>query len=482
MTRRGASPSAAAASALSGRSLNSYGAATWAGTASLAIINGGTFNNLAGASFTVEGQGHIGTGDGGGFGSGSFNNAGSFTESAGRGPPRLTCRSITRAPPRSPAGHLASPPAVRAPGRSPARPGPAALRGQPRPLGAISGDTVKFNQNYVDASPPTTYVRGPYSATTATIVNDTPTVHFTGPVSSVGSDLDINFHATADFSPVTPVTLTVTTLTVSSGSLTSTDSFVVDGLMSWTGYNANIGGGCTIDAYGGIAIDSLSGGLDGCALNNHGAATWTGGGTIGFYNGAVFNNLAGASFDARCDGQLGRGYPDLLGSGSFNNAGSFTKSAGAGTTEVDAPFNNTGTASVASGTLSLAAGGTSTGPFTGAAGTMLLFEGSHDLSGAISGDTVKFNQNYVRRQPPDDLRPRPLLGHHRHDRQRHPDRPLHRPGLERGQRPRHQFPCDRRLQPGDPGDAHGDHPDRLQRLADQHRQLRRRRPDELDGL
>ena len=120
------------------------------------------------------------------------------------------------------------------------------------------------------------------------------------------------------------------------------------------------------------------------APNNHGAATWTGGGTIGFYNGAVFNNLAGASFDARCDGQLGRGYPDLLGSGSFNNAGSFTKSAGTGTTEVDVPFNNTGTASVASGALSLAAGGTNTGSVAIAAGDTLSAAGYIQSSGSTS--------------------------------------------------------------------------------------------------
>ena len=61
-----------------------------------------------------------------------------------------------------------------------------------------------------------TTISGPYSAATATILNDGPTVHFTGPVSSVGSDLDVDYQATADFSPATPATLTVTTLTVTS--------------------------------------------------------------------------------------------------------------------------------------------------------------------------------------------------------------------------------------------------------------------------
>jgi hypothetical protein len=57
----------------------------------------------------------------------------------------------------------------------------------------------------------------------------------------------------------------------------------------------------------------------------------------------------------------------LGGASTFENAGTFRKSAGAGTTTVSIPFNNTGTVDVQAGILALD-GGTSSGNFNAAAG------------------------------------------------------------------------------------------------------------------
>jgi len=57
--------------------------------------------------------------------------------------------------------------------------------------------------------------------------------------------------------------------------------------------------------------------------------TWTGTGNLTIASGNPFINQAGGTFDVRTDAVLG-------GFGmSFNNAGTFTKSAGAGTTTVN---------------------------------------------------------------------------------------------------------------------------------------------------
>ena len=71
--------------------------------------------------------------------------------------------------------------------------------------------------------------------------------------------------------------------------------------------------------------------------------------------------------------------------GTFNNFGTFLKSAGTGTTYGDIAFNNSGTVDAGSGTLDLAGGGTSTGAFTTEAGAVLEFGGGpHFLTASSS--------------------------------------------------------------------------------------------------
>ena len=167
--------------------------------------------------------------------------------------------------------------------------------------------------------------------------------------------------------------------------LTGADSFVVTGPFSYG--DSTLSGSGSLDAYGGIDIHG-SAWLDGRTLNNHGVAALSSDG-LAFAHSAVFNNEANAIFDDQTDGTIGNSGA----AGTFNNAGTFTKSAGTGTTAIGVPFNNTGTASVSSGTLAFQGGGTSTGPYTGATGTTLDFEGLQSLAGAVSGNTVSFGSN-----------------------------------------------------------------------------------------
>src|SRR5207244_856667 len=103
--------------------------------------------------------------------------------------------------------------------------------------------------------------------------------------------------------------------------------------------------------------------------------------------GSTISNASTGTFDAQSDAQVVLGF---LGAATFSNAGTFKKSAGAGTTNIGfGVFNNTGLVQVQSGTLRLdAGGGTHTGSFSVAAGATLEFAGTtHSLNAgsAVTG-------------------------------------------------------------------------------------------------
>jgi hypothetical protein len=80
-----------------------------------------------------------------------------------------------------------------------------------------------------------------------------------------------------------------------------------------------------------------------------GTMTWTGSGEIYTYNGAQFNNQAGGVFDAQSD--LNMYHLGGL-TTSFNNAGTYRKSASTGVTTMNTlSFVNTGIVNVETGTL-----------------------------------------------------------------------------------------------------------------------------------
>ena len=78
-------------------------------------------------------------------------------------------------------------------------------------------------------------------------------------------------------------------------------------------------------------------------INNSGTTTWIGAGNINSGLGAVFNNLAGATFDIRNN----RSFLNNQGGAAtqFNNLldATFQKSTGAGTTTISVAYDNAGT-------------------------------------------------------------------------------------------------------------------------------------------
>ncbi len=166
-----------------------------------------------------------------------------------------------------------------------------------------------------------------------------------------------------------------------SGTLTLTGASLANGIMS--------GSGTTI-VQGTTTVTGANFGLDsGRILRNVGTVNWTSGtlnlnATASGGSGRIDNAL-GALFDAQGNNTLNAiAFGDLnalVGFPAFNNAGTFRKSTGTGTTTVDVAFNNTGAVDVQSGTLSLSAGGSSVaGTFTSA--------GTLDFSGAWTTDAA----------------------------------------------------------------------------------------------
>ena len=164
----------------------------------------------------------------------------------------------------------------------------------------------------------------------------------------------------------------------------------------------NFGGTTTVS---GAATISGNGGKQlyyGRVLNLNGGATWSGQGTITMDNAgsigspvqnfaaATINLPSGKTWDDQGSGIGGRS----IANGIFNNAGTYTKSAGGDFTAISAVFNNSGALNVNAGSVRLIGGGTHTGSFSTLAGASLFIEGgvhsftSNSLSNA---GTLNFN-------------------------------------------------------------------------------------------
>src|SRR5208283_887963 len=134
------------------------------------------------------------------------------------------------------------------------------------------------------------------------------------------------------------------------GTVGGSDAITVSGPMDWDGRfgPSDLSGSGPINVQSNLTINTPAGNpvvLDGRTLNLSGATVWTNGpgGTIEFYDGAVINNLFGASFTILGDDSTAN---EGGASGAFNNAGTLTKLAGTGTTTFGTAFNNSGTVQV----------------------------------------------------------------------------------------------------------------------------------------
>jgi hypothetical protein len=351
--------SGTATKGLDGRTLNNFGTATWLGTGNIGIINGGVFNNLPGATFDVRNNTNFGSGS---FTMGFFNNMGTIRKSVSLG---ATTFNMT----------------FNNTGIVDVQTGTFGLG-----LGGVNngmllveaGATLNFNApGYVLSTSST--VTGPGSV----LFSVSP--FFGGASTNISGVFNVSGGTTITGGVVNFLTdEELSALTISGGMLTGSGNVTIDGLLTWTGGTIT-GLGDTL-ANGGINISGFGGKtLDGRTIENAGTAIWAGTGNITVANGAIWNNLANATFDGRSNATMS----GIIGApSSFNNMGTFRKSVSSAMTTMGLLFNNDGLVDVETGTLDLAGGGVSNGSITVASGTTLRFGGGTytiNPSSTISG-------------------------------------------------------------------------------------------------
>jgi RHS repeat-associated protein len=354
---------------LSGNPYLSSRMLTNAGTATYSLIPGSftlfsmddsaTFDNLAGATFTIAGDVPLVAG---GTAPEAFNNAGTLIRTGGTatGEARFSGIALNNA------------------GSVQVQLGTLDLAGGGDSTGSFTvaaGATLTFDSG------------GTQTLEAASQVDGAGTVHFLGGTAHIKGAYDLATAGTtlidggtADFSSATPAT--VPELTLQGGTLTGTGNVVVTGALNWTDGIMSGTGTTTVAASGQLNLSgTLS--LDSRTLVNAGLATWSGDGPNDgvFVNnfgtnqsGATIDNLAGASFTIAGDLPL---YAYGTAPVAFNNAGTLIRNDGTATgaaTFSGVALNDSGVVRVQSGTLDLAGGGDSTGSFSVSSGATLTFD------------------------------------------------------------------------------------------------------------
>ena len=320
---------------LRGRTIDNLGTTTWTGTGDIRSGNGAVFNNLADAVFDVRNDEPF-RGDLGGAAS-VFNNVGTFRKSVTTGVTSINLFFNNTGTVDVDSGTLSF----------------------------TTGGTSTGN---FDVSTTSTILQFPSSTFR---LNIGTTITGVGTTLINGGTLIIGGTATST-NAVTALNLDLVSGTLrGSGDLTMS----ANGQLDWTGGNISGTGKVTIPETAELNISGTANkDLRNRTIDNLGTMTWTGTGNIRSGNGAVFNNLAGGVFDVQND----EFFSDNLGGAAprFNNAGTFKKTVGTGTTNISLVFNNTGVVDVDSGLLSYNSGGTSTGSFDVATGATLRFPSS----------------------------------------------------------------------------------------------------------
>ena len=180
------------------------------------------------------------------------------------------------------------------------------------------------------------------------------------------------------------------TLTLAGGTIGGSGTLTVNGTLRWTGGTMSGSGTTLIAATGTLDMDPASSYLylertlqnDGSAIYTPGPSGYglyfSGGTATTFQNNGDFDYqglAAGANDTSMLDG----GFGTIVNAGS----GTFTRSAGTGTSTISIPFDNDGAVTGAAGTLAFTGGGTSSGTFdTSGSGKVVLASGTYQLGGA----------------------------------------------------------------------------------------------------
>ena len=322
------------------RTINNGGTASWSG-ADIWSGGGATITNQAGGVFDVQGDASFLANQGGPV---TINNAGTFKKSGGTGTTSITAAFNNSGSVIVQTGTLSLGNGGDSHGSFNAQPGGVLnFAGGAMTLESNSGvtgaGTIGFSGGTVD-------VNGGYTVSGSTVING-GTANFNGSATTVGGSL-------------------------SSGTLGGSGNLTVSGTMNWTGGTMNGSGATTIGSGGSLVISGTGIKFFGQrTINNGGTASWSGA-DIWSGGGATITNQAGGVFDVQGDASF---LANQGGPVTINNAGTFKKSGGTGTTSITAAFNNSGSVIVQTGTIN--AGGPN---FSNSANSILGGSGTLDIS------------------------------------------------------------------------------------------------------
>jgi hypothetical protein len=298
--------------------LENTATATWIGSGNAAIADGGVFDNLAGATFAIQGDAAFAT-----FGqaTGTFRNEGTVVKS-------LTGGTTTFNPTFNNRGVVQ------------VQSGTLDLEGSGLASGSFSlasGTSLVFGQGGYDLQPTSTvagtgtvvFGNNNFSTNGTTVVSGTFTPTFT----------DIA-GGTADFTQ----NVTLANLAVSSGFLTNIGTVNVSGTLDWT--SGFVNGPGAVVSNGTLVIDTTRGNptLVG-TLDNAKSGTIIGSGF--FALDGTLDNLAGANLTLENGPFIGPNFsptPEI-----FRNEGTLNVTGSGTTANVGANYTNTGTVDVQSG-------------------------------------------------------------------------------------------------------------------------------------
>jgi hypothetical protein len=366
------------------RTFNNAGTVNWNSTSYLYLTNNAVFNNQSGANYNIQTSSTYAI-----YGStGTFNNlsGATFTKSSSgdTGIYNLTAFNNTGTLTLTSAGVLTLSPSGTSTHTGPFNVNNAnatlTFQGGIHNINTGANITGSGNASFAGG---TQHVHSTYNLSGATLVSggavDFPS---DATLTSLGGALTIS-GGSIDLS--SGESLSVSSLTMSGGTLTGDDTITVSTSLNWSGGTMS-GFGVTNLAATGTMAASGSGTptLDTRTFNNAGTVNWNSTGYFYLTNNAVFNNQSGANFNVQSAGT----YAIYGSTGTFNNlsGATFTKSSSGNTGIYNlTAFNNTGTLTLTSaGVLILSPSGTSThtGPFNvNNANATLTFQGGiHNIN------------------------------------------------------------------------------------------------------
>jgi len=331
---------------LSSRTLENGGTVLWTGGGIFGVMGGAVITNRAGALFHVQSA----AGLGGGGANGRFDNAGTFRKSANTGTTTVQSGlslnnsgiveiqtgtlNLGGGGTHSGSFDVPSSAALILSSGIHAASGSSSIAGAGQLM--VSGGIANL-AGLVNVSGSNTFSGG--------------TANFTGNTICTNNTVTISGGGTANFSSTGLVSPAVLDLK-ENGTLTGTSTVTVLSTMNWPGGTMSGSGRTVIPAGATLAaaIPSLVI-LSARTLENGGMVIFTGPGIFGVNSGGVITNRAGALFRIENENSLGLGGGGA--NGRFDNAGTFRKSAGTGTSVITSGlnFNNYGTLDIRSGIL-----------------------------------------------------------------------------------------------------------------------------------